>query len=70
LADKASQAAGKAMEAGQTITGPSGLFTGEQYYRTVMSAIPCTEKGFDRYLSLSRESFHKAAKLFSPQSKS
>ena len=67
LADKASQAAGKAMEAGQTITARQAYLRASNYYRTVMSAIPCTEKGFDRYLSLSRESFHKAAKLFSPQ---
>ena len=67
LAEKAAQAAEQAMQAGQAITARQAYMRASNYYRAAMFSLPPTDERLDQYLKLSRETFHQAARLFSPQ---
>jgi len=67
IAENVSQAAEQAMQAGQTITARQAYMRASNYYRTAMFSLPHTDARLFTYLKLSRDSFHTAAKLFSPQ---
>lgn len=67
IAEKVAQAAEQAMQSGQTITARQAYLRASNYYRTAMFSLSPTDDRLGKYLTLSRDSFHKAAKLFSPQ---
>jgi hypothetical protein len=67
VADEVSRSAEKAAQADHGTTARLAYMRASTYYRTAMSAIPCADSRFDRFLTLSRDSFHEAAKLFSPR---
>jgi dienelactone hydrolase len=67
IGEKAAQAAGQAMGSGQAITARQAYLRASNYYRAAMFSLPPTDVRLDPYLKLSRETFHQAAKLFSPQ---
>jgi pimeloyl-ACP methyl ester carboxylesterase len=67
LAEKAAQAAGQAMQAGQTLAARQAYLRASNYYRAAMFSLPPTDPRLDQYLKSSREIFHQAASLFSPQ---
>lgn len=66
MAEKVSQAAEQAMQSGQAITARQAYMRASNYYRTAMFSLPPTDDRLFKYLTLSRDSFHQAAKLFSP----
>ena len=67
LADKVHRVADRAAQAGQTITTRQAYMRASNYYRAAMFSLAHTDPRLDSYLRLSRECFHSAAKLFSPQ---
>ncbi|MGB8212896.1 MAG: alpha/beta hydrolase [Anaerolineales bacterium] len=67
LAERVAQLAEKAMQAGQTITARQAYMRACTYYQVAMFSLSPTDKRLFEYLGVSRELFHKAAKLFSPQ---
>jgi len=67
VAEKASQVAEKAMQAGQMITARQAYMRACTYYQVAMFSLSPADKRLFEYLTASRELFHKAAKLFSPQ---
>lgn len=66
LADHVLRSAERAQQAGQTITARQAYQRASNYYRAAMFSLPHTDDRLDKYLTLSRECFHQAAKLFSP----
>lgn len=66
LAAKASRVAEKAMQTGQIITARQAYMRACTYYQVAMFSLSPKDERLFEYLSLSREHFHKAAKLFSP----
>jgi len=66
IAEKAARVAGQAMQKDQTITARRAYMRASNYYRSAMFSLPPTDARLDQYLKLSRDIFHKAAKLFSP----
>jgi Esterase FrsA-like len=67
MAEKAAQLAGKAMQAGQTITARQAYMRACTYYQAAMFSLSPTDSRLFAYLTESRALFHKAAGLFSPQ---
>jgi len=67
IAESANRSAEQAMRSEQTITARQAYLRASNYYRAAMFSLPHTDARLDGYLTSSRESFHKAAKLFSPQ---
>jgi pimeloyl-ACP methyl ester carboxylesterase len=66
IAEKVAQAAEQAMQSGQTITARQAYLRASNYYRAAMFSLPPTDDRLFKYLTLSRDYFHKASKLFSP----
>jgi pimeloyl-ACP methyl ester carboxylesterase len=67
LAEKNAQVAGKAMQAGQTITARQAYMRACTYYQVAMFSLSPTDQRLFEYLAASRELFHKAASLSTPQ---
>ena len=67
LAEKAAQVAGKAMQAGQATTARQAYMRACTYYQVAMFSLSPADGRLFTYLAASRELFHKAARLFSPQ---
>ena len=67
LAENAAWAAGQAVQAGQSIVARKAYMRASNYYRSAMFSLPPTDARLDKYLRLSRDTFHQAASLFSPQ---
>ena len=66
LADHVAQIAAQARQAGQTITARQAYLRASNYYRAAMFSLPHTDERLDQYLTLSRDCFHAAARLFTP----
>jgi len=66
LAEAAAQEAEPAMQSGQLLAARQAYLRASNYYRSAMFSLPPTDGRLDRYLRLSRQAFHAAAKLFSP----
>jgi hypothetical protein len=66
LAEKVSQAAEQAMQAGQTVTARQAYMRASNYYRAAMFSLSPTDDRLGQYLTFSREYFRKAAQLFAP----
>lgn len=66
IAERASRKAECAAQSGQTRTACEAYLRASNYYRSAMLPLPPSDSRLDKYLTLSREHFHKAAKLFSP----
>lgn len=64
LAEEVLQKAEQAMQSEQIITARQAYLRASNYYRSAMFPLPPFDKRYDKYLTLSRELFHKAAKLF------
>ena len=67
IAEAASQAAGQAMQLGQLDAGRRAFLRASNYYRSAMFLLPPSDARLDQYLTCSRQTFHQAAGLFSPQ---
>lgn len=59
--------ADEAMGSGQTATSRQAYMRASNYYRAAMFSLAHTDVRLGSYLTSSRECFHRAAKLFSPQ---
>jgi len=66
-AEKVSRLAEKAMQAEQAVTARQAYMRACTYYQVAMFSLSPADKRLFEYLAKSRELFHKAAKLFSPQ---
>ena len=66
-AEKVLKEAEQAMQSGQTITARQAYLRSSNYYRSAMLPLAPSDDRLDNYLRISRESFHKAAGLFSSQ---
>ncbi len=66
IAEKAALEAEQAMRSGQAIKARQAYMRASNYYRAAMFSLPPTDVRLDKYLTLSRDNFHNAAKLFSP----
>ena len=66
-AEKVAQKAEQALQAGQAITARQAYLRASNYYRTAMFFLSHTDNRCDKYLTLTRDYFQKAARLFSPQ---
>lgn len=67
IAENVCRIADRATRSGQTVTARQAYLRASNYYRAAMFSLPHTDARLDRYLTSSRECFHKAARLFSPQ---
>src|SRR5450755_1695489 len=67
IAENVHRVADQAAQSGQTVTARQAYLRASNYYRAAMFSLPHTDARLDSYLTSSRECFHKAAKLFSPQ---
>ena len=67
LAEKLERAAETSMQADQMLTARQQYLRASAYYQVAMFSLSPTDERLFRYLTKSREIFHKAAKLFSPQ---
>ncbi|MGP0089790.1 MAG: alpha/beta hydrolase family protein [Xanthobacteraceae bacterium] len=67
IAENVYRIADRATRSGQTVTARQAYLRASNYYRAAMFSLPHTDVRLDRYLTSSRECFHKAARLFSPQ---
>jgi pimeloyl-ACP methyl ester carboxylesterase len=67
IADNICRIADQASPSGQTVTARQAYLRASNYYRAAMFSLPHTDARLGKYLTSSRECFHKAAKLFSPQ---
>jgi pimeloyl-ACP methyl ester carboxylesterase len=67
LAEKAAQEAGRYVGSGQTINARLAYLRSSNYYSAAMFYLPSSDARLDRYIELSRETFHRAAELFSPR---
>lgn len=65
LADRVREAAMAAGRLDQTITARQAWLRASNYYRCAMFSLPHADERLDSYLTLSRECFHAAARLFS-----
>ncbi|MFZ1040561.1 MAG: alpha/beta hydrolase [Anaerolineales bacterium] len=66
IAEKVLQIAEEAMQSGQAITARGAYMRASNYYRAAMFSLPPTDDRLNKFMTLSRETFRKAAKLFSP----
>ena len=64
LAEKVARTAEQAIQAGQTITAREAYLRASNYYRTAMFSLPETDPRLFQYLTLNRDYFRAAAKLF------
>jgi pimeloyl-ACP methyl ester carboxylesterase len=67
LAQASAQSAGQALQAGQKGSARQAYLCASNYYRAAMFSLPASDARLHQYLALSRETFHQAAGLFSPQ---
>ena len=67
VAESVYRIAEQATRSRQTVTARQAYLRASNYYRAAMFSLPHTDARLDSYLTSSRECFHKAAKLFSPQ---
>jgi pimeloyl-ACP methyl ester carboxylesterase len=67
VAESVNRIAERATQEGQTVTARQAYLRASNYFRAAMFSLPHTDARLDSYLTSSRECFHKAAKLFSPQ---
>lgn len=67
IAENACRTAEGAASSGQSVTARQAYLRASNYYRAAMFSLPHTDARLDGYLTLSRECFHNAAQLFSPQ---
>jgi|CZKS01.1.fsa_nt_gi pimeloyl-ACP methyl ester carboxylesterase len=67
VAESVNQIAERATQEGQTVTARQAYLRASNYYRAAMFSLPHTDTRLGSYLTASRECFHKAARLFSPQ---
>lgn len=63
MADKVAVKAEEAIQSGQTITARQCYLRASNYYRSAMFPMPPSDKRYDTFLTLTRELFHKSAKL-------
>ncbi|MEO8611249.1 MAG: alpha/beta hydrolase [Chloroflexota bacterium] len=66
-AEKVAQGAEYAIQSRQSVTARQGYLRASNYYRTAMFSLPHTDDRLFQYLTLSRDYFHKAAALSTPQ---
>src|SRR5438105_158254 len=66
VAEKVAHTAEQAMQTGQMITARQAYLRTSNYYRVAMFSLPDTDPRLFQYLTLSRDYFHAAAKLFTP----
>ena len=66
LAEHARVTGEKALQAGQPVAARRALMRASNYYRSAMFSMPSTDERLEKYITLSRETFRKAAGLFSP----
>lgn len=66
-AEKTHQTAERALRSAQVVTARQAYLRASNYYRAAMFSLPPTDSRLDGYLRSSRECFHEAAKLLSPQ---
>jgi len=66
LAENVLQTAEEGLQSSDMEMARKGYLRASNYYRSAVSSLSPMDKRFDPYLRLSRESFHKAAKLCSP----
>lgn len=59
--------ADQAAQLGQIVTARQSFLRASNYYRAAMFSLPHTDARLDSFLTSSRECFHRAAALFSPQ---
>ncbi|MDR3573466.1 MAG: alpha/beta hydrolase [Anaerolineaceae bacterium] len=67
LAEKLEQAAQKSMTAGQTLNARQEYLRASAYYQVAMFSLSPADERLFTYLARSRQIFHQAAGLFSPQ---
>src|ERR1017187_7840868 len=67
IAESVNKIADRATQEGQTVTARQAYLRASNYYRAAMFSLPHTDTRLGSYLTASRECFHKAARLFSPQ---
>jgi pimeloyl-ACP methyl ester carboxylesterase len=67
IAENVNRVADRALQERQNVTARQAYLRASNYYRAAMFSLPHTDGRLDRYLTSSRECFHNAAKLFSPQ---
>lgn len=66
IADQVAGTADRAAQSGQVVTARQAYLRASNYYRSAMFSLPYTDERLSRYLTLSRECFHQAARLSSP----
>jgi pimeloyl-ACP methyl ester carboxylesterase len=66
IAEAAALAAGQAMQAGQVTAARQAYLRASNYYRSAMFSLPHSDERLYKYLTLSRDTFHQAAGLFTP----
>jgi pimeloyl-ACP methyl ester carboxylesterase len=69
IAENVARAGEQALYSGQpggTIAARQAFMRASNYYRTAMFPLPPADDRLDRYITLSRDCFHRAAGLFSP----
>lgn len=67
LAEKATVEAEQASSMGDNVKARGAYLRASNYYRSAMFSLSSTDDRLDKYLRLSRETFHKSAKLSTPQ---
>lgn len=67
IAESVHRSADQAAQSRQAVTARQAYLRASNYYRAAMFSLPHTDARLDSYLTSSRECFHSAAKLFSPQ---
>ena len=67
MAGKLERAAEQSIKAGQVLNARQQYLRASSYYQVAMFSLSPTDERLFTYLAKSRELFHKAAKLFSPQ---
>jgi pimeloyl-ACP methyl ester carboxylesterase len=67
IAEEVAQGAEQALQSGHVITARQAYMRASNYYRAAMFSLAPTDERLDKYLKSSRDTFHKAARLFSPQ---
>ena len=67
IAEQVNHTAEQAMLSGQTVTARQAYLRASNYYRTATFYLPHTDDRLDKYLTLTRDAFQKAARMFSPE---
>ena len=67
VAENARRIADQALRSDQVVTARQAFMRASNYFRAAMFSLPHTDPRLDSYLTSSRECFHNAAKLFTPQ---